>query len=258
MACSSFTNYWFTINQNRIEKKNTDAEWYTWFDQEYMALDTKAQSDFVNKISTKALRDCFESKKAAYNNTKSVNEAKCLPTSNETVANNQYKQECVSRNANLQQTLNRFYNTKSNSVANYTYMFNKKRDLAQGEINEISNIINSFPTALTDINTQIKNKQDEIANVDTEIKALEDKTNAYEQQFVEDKAKFGKTVEKKKLNVLQDYLLAAFFISYLFFALIAIFYVTKINDYSWSIFAMMVLLAVLIGGLMAAVINYIA
>ncbi len=245
------------VNEKQINKNDSDAQWYNWFDNEYMKISTDRQNDLLKQMS-KDLFTCFDEKKTKYLQTKATNSAKCLPNSSETAANNIYKDECVLKNSSLQQTLDKFYNTNVDAAANYAYLFNKKRDLAQGEINEISTIISSFPVASTDIDTQIANKKAEKANIETEIKALEDKTNAYEQQFVEDKAKFGKTVEKKKLNVLQDYLLAAFFISYLFFALIAIFYVTKINDYSWTIFSVMLVLAVMIGGLMAALINYIA
>ncbi len=256
MACRQ-VNFTVSAMGQSITNRQSSKDWYNWFDNYYMKL-TQAGKDYIySQMKKAASRKCFDQKLARYTAQQSQNAAKCVPTSSETRAVENYKKTCVYNNVGLQTTLNKFYGATTDSIANYKYLFDTKRDNAQGEINEIETIIKSFPRALTDIDTQITNKKKEIDAIDEEIKLLEDKTSAYEQQFVDDKAKIGKTVDKKKLNVLQDYLLAAFFIGYLFFALVAIFYVTKINDYSWKIFGAMVILAVIIGGLMSAVVNYV-
>lgn len=254
MACD-LVRFTVTANNQSIKSTNSQSDWYNWFDGAYMKLSQVAKDNILNRMSANS-KTCFNDKLAVYLQTKATNAAKCVPNSNETRTVEKYKKDCVYNNVGLQTTLGRFYGSADDSVANYKNLFDTKRDLAQNEINEISSIITSFPKAMVDINTQITAKNQEIAKINQQIKELEDKTNAYEQQFIEDKAKIGKTVDKRKLNVLQDYLLASFFISYFFFALVAIFYVTKINDYSWKIFGMMLLLSIIIGGLMTAVINY--
>lgn len=254
MACD-LVRFTVTANNQSISSTANQSKWYSWFDDHYMKLSKVAKDNILSRMSANS-KTCFNDKLAVYLQTKATNTAKCVPNSNETKTVESYKKECIYNNVGLQTTLGRFYGSQDDSVANYKALFDAKRDLAQNEINEINTIYKSFPRAMKDIDIQITAKKEEMKQIDQQIKELEDKTNAHEQQFIEDKAKFGKTVEKRKLNVLQDYLLAGFFISYFFFALVAIFYVTKINDYSWKIFGMMLLLAVIIGGLMTAVINY--
>lgn len=256
MACWNIKYTLFRGGPRQISTSDNDDKWYTWFNTIYTDFTEEERKKVQNRLSP-AARKCFLQRLAKYNTTKAKNQAKCLPTSKDSRTVQTYNQECVKTNPIVQNTLNRFYGTADDSVANYQTIFQNKRDLAQSEITEINSIINTFPRAMEDLNIQIESKKKEMRQIDEQIKLLEYKTEAQDQQFVDDKKISGKTVKKYKVNTLQDYLLAAFFVTYFFFGLVAIFYVSKINNYSWKIFGMMTLLVILIGGLMTAVINYV-
>lgn len=256
MPCWNIKYTLFRGTPRQISTNDNDDKWYTWFNSIYAELTEDERNKLKGKLSPKA-RVCFNERLGKYNTSKSKNQAFCLPTSRAFKIVQGYNEECVKTNPLIQNTLNRFYGSSDNSVANYQSLFQNKRDLAQSEVLEINTIIRSFPRAMDDLNIQIESKKKEIQKIDEEIKLTEHKTEAEEQQFVDDKKSSGKTVKKYKVNTLQDYLLAAFFVTYFFFGLVAIFYVSKINDYSWKIFSMMTLLVTLIGGLMTAVINYV-
>jgi uncharacterized coiled-coil protein SlyX len=256
MPCWNIKYTIFRGSPRQISTSDNNDKWYTWFNTVYADFTEEEKKKVQNKLSPEAQK-CFLERLADFNNDKAKNQAKCLPTSKDSKTVQVYNEECVKTNPMVQTTLNRFYGTDDNSIANYQVIFQNKRDLAQSEITEINSIISSFPRAMEDLNIQIASKKKEIDRIDEEIKLIEHKTEAEEQQFVDDKKATGKTVKKYKVNTLQDYLLAAFFVTYFFFGLVAIFYVSKINDYSWKIFGMMTLLVILIGGLMTAVINYV-
>ncbi len=255
MSCWNL-KYKVTLRGKTIQGSDSNDKWYEWLDNIYFKTSKVTQDAVLKKMSPKA-RTCFNRRIANYRKRKQRNQARCTPTSIYSKVVDRYQKECVRNNPSVQNTLNRFYGADDQSVANYKSIFDSKRALAESEVLEIKNIVNSFPKAMTDLDTQIAAKKAEMTSIDEQIESLQRQTDAQDQQFVDDKKVAGKTVEKRKLNVLQDYLLAGFFITYLFFGLVAIFYVSKTNDYSWKIFGLMTLLVVLIGGLMTAVINYV-
>lgn len=255
MSCWNL-KYKVTLRGRTINGSDSNDKWYEWLDNIYFKTSKVTQDAVLKKMSAKA-RGCFNKRIATYRQRKRKNQARCTPTSIYSKVVDRYQKECVRNNPTVQNTLDRFYGAIDNSVANYKSIFDSKRALAESEILEIKTIINSFPKAMSDLNMQVAGKKREVSAIDRQIEMLERKTDAEDQQFVDDKKVAGKTVKKHKLNVLQDYLLAGFFITYFFFGLVAIFYVSKINDYSWKIFGSMTLLVVIVGGLMTAVINYV-
>jgi hypothetical protein len=255
-SCWNIRYTLFRGTPRQISTKDNDDKWYNWFNTVYSELTEGERNKLKGRLSPNA-RKCFNRRLGKFNTSKAKNQAKCLPTSKEFKTVQSYNHECINTNPMVQNTLNRFYGSSDDSVANYQTIFQNKRDLAQSEVLEINTIIRSFPRAMDDLNVQIESKKKEIRKIEEDIKLTEHKTEAEEQQFVDDKKSSGKTVKKYKVNTLQDYLLAAFFVAYFFFGLVAIFYVSKINEYSWKIFGMMTLLVTLIGGLMTAVINYV-
>jgi hypothetical protein len=250
-------NFYVTVDGKRIEGTVDNDKWKDWFKNVWFKASGATQTSLTSQIKSSTYNECWESKLKMYNDHLSQMAATCLPTSKQSQDAQQYQRECITNNPLIQNNLGRFYGNSADSVANYQAIFDNKRGLAESEIVEINNIINTFPRAMTDIQTQIETTKGELKRIDDEIRELEHKTEAEEQQFVDDKKASGKTVKKQKLNVLQDYLLAGFFIAYIFFGLVAIFYVSKMNDYSWGIFGLMTLLVILVGGLMAAVVNYV-
>ncbi len=250
-------NFYVTVDGKRIDGKASDNKWRDWLKNVWFKANNETRERLNNKLRASPYNRCFQSKLNEYNAYQNKKAAKCLPTSLQSRMNRSYQSECVQNNPVVQNTLGRFYDKKPDSVANYQAIFDNKKALAESEIIEIKKIVNTFPRAMTDLQTQIETNKSEIKKIDDQIREYEHKTEAQEQQFVDDKKASGKTVKKQKLNVLQDYLLAGFFIAYLFFGLVAIFYVSKMNDYSWKIFGMMTLLVILVGGLMTAVVNYV-
>ncbi len=264
------------IRYDRIGGSNPDSDWRTWLQNIWnraspneTALyswknpngtwteekEAPNRAALIQAFEASPVKECWRSKMNLLNN--SSQQARCLPTSRQSQDASNYQRECVTNNPTVQNTLGRFYGSAPESVANYQAILDSKAALANSELIEIKNLVGTSPKAISNLDTQIHTKEMELKAVNDEIKELEEKVEAKEQQFVDDKKATGKTVKKSKLNVLQDYLLAGFFIGYLFFGLVAIFYVSKINDYSWKIFSLMTLLVILIGGLMTAVITYV-
>ena len=96
------------------------------------------------------------------------------------------------------------------------------------------------------------------------IKVLEDKVqskqaqiDALNQQFVDERGDTGK-VDKPKVMVLQDWILAGFTVTYLFFVVVAILYVSSKSAYPGRAALAMIALMVVVSAVMYTWISYLA
>jgi hypothetical protein len=93
--------------------------------------------------------------------------------------------------------------------------------------------------------------------IKTEIQGRRTKADALNQQFVDDKLAAG-NVSKSKVMVLQDYILAGFAISYLFFAIVIVFYFTKYSEKPVRSFVTLTTLMVVVSAILYTWTSYLA
>jgi hypothetical protein len=146
--------------------------------------------------------------------------------------------------------------TPTGPYFNLTSLISSLKSIAQDNILSIENLINGSPdlTVLTKTEEQLaKNKEQMIKTKDK----LERNASAINQQFNDERG-VQKVEKASKVMVLQDYILAAFTVSFAFFALVAIFYVVKQNEYSGKSMLIMTALMTVVAAILASWVLYMA
>lgn len=168
---------------------------------------------------------------------------------------NNYINTCVN-NPQVTQVRDNFFKGQ----INFESEFDNLRKTADSDIIEINNLMSSTGTVenANKIASYMKTMDAEERRLKEELAEAETKTEALNTQFVDQKMNEDGPKKKPYVIVLQDYILAALAISYLFFALIFTFLMTKKANYSFKTFILSLALFIVLGALIYSLIGYLA
>lgn len=152
---------------------------------------------------------------------------------------------------------NRFFKREGGkATVDFTAEFANFKALSDADVIDIGNLINTSSSTANFNSIADKLKADG-NRIKAEIAGRRLKAEAINQQFVEDKEIAGQ-VSKSKVMILQDYVLAGFAISYLFFAVVVIFYFTKYSEKPMRTFLTLSTLMVIISAILYTWTSYLA
>lgn len=141
-------------------------------------------------------------------------------------------------------------------AVDYSAIFEDLRALTNSDQMDIEGLLSGTApgAALKTLETKVDG---EIASLEEKVKVKQAKVDALNQQFVDERSITGK-VDKPKVMVLQDWILAGFAIAYLFFAVVAVLYVSSKSVYPGRAAAAMITLMVVATAVMYTWISYLA
>lgn len=153
--------------------------------------------------------------------------ADCLSNGRLTLALNQYQSTCANT-PQVNEVRNKFFTTEPNASVNFKDEFDTLRSLAQADIQDIDGLLSGTTKneVFVKIVEKLRAQKEHLAATLAATKAKVDATN---QQFLDDRASAGE-INKTKVNVLQDYILAAFTISWIFLIVVVVIYITKTSE----------------------------
>lgn len=153
--------------------------------------------------------------------------ADCLSNGRLTLALNQYQSTCAN-SPQVNEVRNKFFTTEPNASVNFKNEFDTLKALAQADIQDIDGLLSGTTKneVFLKIIEKLRAQKEHLAATLAEKKAKVDATN---QQFLDDRASAGE-INKTKVNVLQDYILAAFTISWIFLIVVVIMYITRTSE----------------------------
>ncbi len=153
---------------------------------------------------------------------------------------------------------NRFFKSEGGAPATVDFAgeFSNYTALSDADVLDITNLLDSS-TSTANFNSIVDRLEAEKRHLSGEMEGRRTKAEAINQQFVEEKDAAGK-VTKSKVIVLQDYILAGFAISYLFFAVVVVFYFTKNSEMPVRTFTIMGTLMVIVTAILYTWTSYLA
>ena len=184
-----------------------------------------------------------------------VTNTKCVANTGEYATGyNKYIESC----ANSAPVSSMRQNFFKNQI-NFDNEFKTVKALADSEVSDITGLLAGTSDKSNALAKYIESMKQEEATLKVKLDEMRSKTEALNVQFVDRKSvEENKEAHKgSKISSLQDYTLAALFISFLFFALTFTLYLSKSNGYSFMTFALCIVLFTFLGLLMWAVIHYV-
>jgi hypothetical protein len=153
---------------------------------------------------------------------------------------------------------NRFFKSEGGAPAtvNFAGEFSNYAALSDADVLDITNLLDTS-TSTANFNSIVDRLQAEKRKLNSEMEGRRTKAEAINQQFVEEKGVAG-SVTKSKVMVLQDYILAGFAISYLFFAVVIVFYFTKQSEAPMRTLTVMGTLMVIVTAILYTWTSYLA
>lgn len=153
--------------------------------------------------------------------------ADCLSNGRLTLALNQYQSTCAN-SPQVNEVRNKFFTTEPNASVNFQKEFETLQALAQADIQDIDGLLSGTTQSAVflKIIDKLRTQKEHLVATLSEKKS---KVDAANQQFLDDRASAGE-INKTKVNVLQDYILAAFTISWIFLIVVVIMYITKSSE----------------------------
>lgn len=153
---------------------------------------------------------------------------------------------------------NRFFKSNGGVPATVDFAgeFANFKGLGDADIIDINNLIETS-TSTTNFNSISDKLKSEGGRIKSDIAERRKKVDALNQQFVDDKAGAG-LITKPKVIVLQDYILAGFVISYLFFAVVVVYYFTKNSEKPFRSFLTLTTLMVIVSAILYTWTSYLA
>jgi hypothetical protein len=153
--------------------------------------------------------------------------ADCLANGSLTLALNKYQTTCAN-SPQINEVRNKFFTTEPNASINFKKEFETLSALAQADIQDIDGLLSGTTKSevFAKIIDQLRAQKEKLTHTLAEKEA---KAAAANQQFLDDRTSAGE-VTKSKVNVLQDYILAAFTISWIFLIVVLVIYVTKTSE----------------------------
>ena len=157
----------------------------------------------------------------------SPSNAECLPNGSLTLSLNQYQSTCANI-PQVNEVRNKFFTTEPNASINFKKEFETLQALAQADIQDIDGLLSGTTQSgvFTQIIDRLRAQKEQLTHTLAEKEA---KAAAANQQFLDDRTSAGE-VTKSKVNVLQDYILAAFTISWIFLIVVLVIYITKTSE----------------------------
>lgn len=141
-------------------------------------------------------------------------------------------------------------------AVDYRTTFESMKALANSDVMDIEGLLKgtAAPAALAAISAKV---DAEIAAVEKKKMARQAAIDALNQQFVDERSTAGK-VDKPKVMVLQDWILVAFAVAYIFFGVVAIIYVSSKSEYPMRAGIAMAALMVVVTAVMYSWVSYLA
>ncbi len=141
-------------------------------------------------------------------------------------------------------------------AVDYNSIFENLRALTNSDLMDIQGLVSGTAPGVA-LKTLEGKVDSEIATLEEKIRARQAKVDALNQQFVDERGITGK-VDKPKVMVLQDWILAGFAVAYLFFAVVAILYVSSKSVYPGRAALAMTALMVIVTAVLYTWISYLA
>lgn len=153
--------------------------------------------------------------------------AECLSNGVLTLAMNNYQTTCANT-PQVNEVRNKFFTTEPNATINFQKEFETLQALSQADIQDIEGLLTGSGKGeiFLQLIEKLQVQKDKLTTTLNEKRSKADATN---RQFLDEKASTGE-VTKSKVNVLQDYILAAFTISWIFLIVVVIIYITRTSE----------------------------
>jgi hypothetical protein len=184
-----------------------------------------------------------------------VTNTKCVANTGEYATGyNNYIKTC----ANSAQVSSMRQNFFKNQI-NFDNEFKTLKALSDSEVTDITGLLAGTTDKSNSLANYIESMKKEESTLREKLDEMKTKTEALNAQFVDRKSGDGDEEAHKgaKISSLQDYTLAALFISFLFFALTFTLFLAKSNGYSIMTFVLCIALFTFIGLIMWSVIHYV-